>query len=351
MSKTGEVVAILGGGSFGTAMATILAANGHAVRIWVRDPETVAAINAIGENPRYLPGKSLPEGIEATDSLARALDGATLIFIALPSQAFAEVLPQAASLVAAETLVVSCTKGIHQDGFLLMSQLLEKHWPQAVVAVLSGPNLAREVVEQRFSGTVIASANAAACGRVQQVMSCHYFRVYDNPDRFGVELAGALKNIYAIATGMAMSMGVGQNSSAFLITRSLAEMSRFAVRLGANPLTFLGLAGVGDLIVTCTSPLSRNYRVGQALGQGKSLAQAVAELGQTAEGVNTVHLVAEQAEQLGVYMPIAAALNEVLFHDLPIAEAISGLMGGEHNHDVEFAVDPALLQSTTVDSE
>lgn len=343
MTKTQETVAILGGGSFGTAMATILAANGHVVRIWVRDPETVAAINALGENPRYLPGTALPDGIEATDSLSRALDAVSLIFIALPSKAFAEVLPQAASLVQADTLVVSCTKGVHGDGFLLMSQLLEKHWPQAEVAVLSGPNLAREVVEQRFSGTVIASANPSACARIQHAMSCHYFRVYDNPDRFGVELAGALKNIYAIATGMAAAMGVGQNSSAFLITRSLAEMSRFAVHLGANPLTFLGLAGVGDLIVTCTSPLSRNYRVGQALGQGKSLDQAVAELGQTAEGVNTVRLVAQRAQQLGVYMPIAGALNDVLFHGLPITAAISGLMGGEHNHDVEFAVDPALL--------
>ncbi|MFN3714330.1 MAG: NAD(P)H-dependent glycerol-3-phosphate dehydrogenase [Alcanivoracaceae bacterium] len=338
MTVSREVAAILGGGSFGTAMATILAEKGHDARLWVRDPETVAAINEQGENTRYLPGKSLPEGLKATESLEEALDGATLVFVALPSKAFADVLPQAREHIAAGTIVVSCTKGIHADGFLLMSQLLERDWPQARVGVLSGPNLAREVVEKRFSGTVIASEDAELCQRIQNAMSCSYFRVYDNHDRFGVELAGALKNIYAIATGMAAAIGVGENSSAFLITRSLAEMSRFAVRLGANPLTFLGLAGVGDLIVTCTSPLSRNYRVGHAIGQGKSVEQAVAELGQTAEGVNTVRLVAEKAAELGVYMPIAMGLQQILFAGKPMQTVIAALMGGEHNHDVEFAV-------------
>ena len=338
MTSQREVAAILGGGSFGTAMATILAENGHDARLWVRDPETVAAINEQRENPRYLPGKALPDGLLATESLDAALTGATLVFVAVPSKAFAEVLPQARNLVAPGTIVVSCTKGIHADGFLLMSQLLEREWPQARVAVLSGPNLAREIVEKRFSGTVIASPDTDLCQRVQDAMSCRYFRVYDNPDRFGVELAGALKNIYAIATGMAAAAGVGENSSAFLITRSLAEMSRFAVRLGADPLTFLGLAGVGDLIVTCTSPLSRNYRVGHAMGKGQTLEQAVAGLGQTAEGVNTVRLVAEQAERLGVYMPIASGLYQILFAGKPLQTVIAGLMGGEHNHDVEFVM-------------
>lgn len=338
MTASREVATILGGGSFGTAMATILAENGHDARLWVRDPETVAAINEQRENTRYMPGKALPEGLLATESLEDALDGATLVFVALPSKAFADVLPLARDLIHPGTIVVSCTKGIHADGFLLMSQLLEQEWPQARVAVLSGPNLAREVVEKRFSGTVIASPDTALCQRVQDAMSCSYFRVYDNPDRFGVELAGALKNIYAMATGMAAALGVGENSSAFLITRSLAEMSRFAVRLGGDPLTFLGLAGVGDLIVTCTSSLSRNYRVGYAIGQGKSVDQAVAELGQTAEGVNTVRLVAARAEELGVYMPIATGLYQILFAGKPMQAVIAGLMGGEHNHDVEFVV-------------
>ena len=337
-SKASAPVAVIGGGSFGTAMAKILADNGFQTRLWVRDPETAAVINDSRENPRYLPGAELPDEVEATESLEVALSGAGMIFVAIPSKAFDDVLPGAAGWVPEGALVVSCTKGIHAEGFLLMSQLIARHWPQARVGVLSGPNLAKEVVEQRFSGTVIASPDEELREHVQQALSCHYFRVYDNPDMFGVELAGALKNIYAIASGLSAALGVGENSRAFLITRSLAEMSRFAVKLGANPKTFLGLAGVGDLIVTCSSVLSRNYRVGQMLGQGRSLEQAVSELGQTAEGVNTVRVVAERARELDIYMPIASGLHQILFAGKPVESVIQGLMMGEHNHDVEFMI-------------
>lgn len=338
MSEKVEIAAVLGGGSFGTAMATILAENGHQTRLWVRDPETAAVINMSHENPRYLPGAELPASVVATESLQEALDAATLIFVAVPSKAYADVLMQAKEWVAPGTIVVSCTKGIHADGFRLMSDLLKEYWPQTSVGVLSGPNLAKEVVERVFTGTVIASEDQALCERIQNALSCGYFRVYDNSDMYGVELAGALKNIYAIATGMAAALGVGENSRAFLITRSLAEMSRFAVQLGANPMTFLGLAGVGDLIVTCSSSLSRNYRVGYMLGQGKTMDEAVAELGQTAEGINTIKLVAAEAKRREVYMPIAAGLNAMLFAGLPVQKVIAGLMQGEHNHDVEFMV-------------
>lgn len=336
MTTTREVAAVLGGGSFGTAIATILAENGHGTRLWVRDPETAAVINASHENPRYLPGAELPPSVAATESLEAALEAATLVFVAVPSKAYLDVLEQARDLIRPGAIVVSCTKGIHADGFRLMSQLLAEHWPQARIGVLSGPNLAKEIVERRFTGTVIASEDESLCHRIQHALGCGYFRVYDNRDMFGVELAGALKNIYAIATGMAAALGVGENSRAFLITRSLAEMSRFAVRLGANPMTFLGLAGVGDLIVTCSSSLSRNYRVGMMLGQGRSLEAAVAELGQTAEGVNTVALVAREAARLGVYMPIASGLNAILFEGRAVQDVIASLMQGEHNHDVEF---------------
>ncbi|MDF1781322.1 MAG: NAD(P)H-dependent glycerol-3-phosphate dehydrogenase [Alcanivoracaceae bacterium] len=338
MSEKVEIAAVLGGGSFGTAMATILAENGHQTRLWVRDPETAAVINASHENPRYLPGAELPAAVVATESLQEALNDATLIFVAVPSKAYADVLLQAKEWVAPGTIVVSCTKGIHADGFQLMSDLLKEHWPQTSVGVLSGPNLAKEVVERVFTGTVIASEDHALCERIQNALGCGYFRVYDNSDMYGVELAGALKNIYAIATGMAAALGVGENSRAFLITRSLAEMSRFAVQLGANPMTFLGLAGVGDLIVTCSSSLSRNYRVGYMLGQGKTMDEAVAELGQTAEGINTIKLVAAEAKRRDVYMPIATGLNAMLFAGLPVQQVIAGLMQGEHNHDVEFMV-------------
>ena len=332
-----HTAAILGGGSFGTAMASILAENGHRTRLWVRDPETAAAINEDRENPRYLPGQSLPEGVHATESLDEVLDGADLVFVAVPSGAFVEVLRQARPKVAEGTLVVSCTKGIHEDGFLLMSQLLKRELDQARIGVLSGPNLAREIVERKFTGTVIASPDEALCQTVQKALSCDYFRVYDNPDIYGVELGGALKNIYAVASGMAAAIGIGENSRSFMLTRALAEMSRFAVELGANPLTFLGLSGVGDLIATCSSSLSRNYRLGHALGSGQDLNQALEALGQTAEGLNTIRLVATRARELNVYMPLATALYEIIYEGKPLDTMIARLMSGEHKHDVEFS--------------
>lgn len=334
--KTIERAAVLGGGSFGTAMADILARNGHETRLWVRDPETAAAINADRENVRYLPGAELPENVMASESLEDVLQGASLVFVAVPSKAFVQVLDQAREAVAEGTIVVSCTKGLYADGFLLMSQVLRERWPHTRIGVLSGPNLAKEIVEHKFTGTVIASEDRALCRRIQVALSCDYFRVYDSPDMFGVELGGALKNIYAIATGMAAALGVGDNTRGLLITRSLAEMSRLADRLGADPMTFLGLAGVGDLVVTCSSPLSRNYRIGYLVGQGKSLEDAGEELGQTAEGINTINLVANRARELDIYMPIANGLYEILFEGKPLQEVISRLMQGEHNHDVEF---------------
>ncbi|WP_284456123.1 NAD(P)H-dependent glycerol-3-phosphate dehydrogenase [Alloalcanivorax xenomutans] len=334
---TQHTAAILGGGSFGTAMASILAENCHGTRLWVRDPETAAAINEDRENPRYLPGQALPAGVVASESLEEVLKGADLVFVAVPSSAFVEVLGQARDWVPDGTIVVSCTKGILEDGFLLMSQVLQREWPHTRVGVLSGPNLAREIVERKFTGTVIASGDEELRATIQKALSCDYFRVYDNPDLYGVELGGALKNIYAVASGMAAAIGVGENSRSFMLTRALAEMSRFAVGLGANPLTFLGLAGVGDLIATCSSSLSRNYRVGYELGQGKSLEQAVADLGQTAEGINTIKLVAERARELQVYMPLATALYDIIYDHQPLDTMVMRLMSGEHKHDVEFS--------------
>lgn len=337
MEQHKHTAAILGGGSFGTAMASILAENGHQTRLWVRDPETAAAINEDRENPRYLPGQALPEGVHATEELEAVLERADLVFVAVPSSAFVEVLRQARDKVADQTLVVSCTKGIYQDGFLLMSQLLEREWPHTRIGVLSGPNLAKEIVERKFTGTVIASPDQALCQTIQKALSCDYFRVYDNPDIYGVELGGALKNIYAVASGIAAAVGIGENSRSFMLTRALAEMSRFAVEQGANPLTFLGLSGVGDLIATCSSPLSRNYQVGFQLGKGHTLEQAVTQLGQTAEGINTIKLVANRARDLNVYMPLATALYELIYEDRPFDTIIASLMGGEHKHDVEFS--------------
>jgi glycerol-3-phosphate dehydrogenase (NAD(P)+) len=261
-------VCVLGGGSFGTALASIASANGYPTRIWMRNEQRVAEINEQHVNSQYLPGVNLHPALVATSSLAVALQDADVIFVSVPSKSFLEVMTEAKIHSRPDQCWVSTTKGIEESGFALMSDILRREVPDSAIGVLSGPNLAKEVAKKALAATVIASREAGLREKVQQVLGCSHFRVYANTDMYGVELGGALKNIYAIISGMAASLELGENTRAMLITRSLAEMSRFAVNLGANPMTFIGLAGVGDLIATCSSPLSRNYRVGFALAQG-----------------------------------------------------------------------------------
>lgn len=217
-----------------------------------------------------------------------------------------------------------------------MSEVLTEEIPRCRIGVISGPNLAGEIVEQDLTATVIAAKDPDVRRVIQDLLGCEYFRVYANVDVYGVELAGALKNIYAIVAGLASAKCLGENAKAMLITRGLAEMSRFAVSLGANPMTFMGLAGVGDLMVTCTSPKSRNYRVGYAVGMGKDLEQAVKELGQVAEGIYTLKLVKEKAEDIGIYMPLVKGLFEILYQGASINAVINSLMMSVQNSDVEF---------------
>ncbi len=332
----GHRTVVIGGGSFGTAIANILADNGHLVRLCLRDPKAVAEIRETGINSRYLPGFRLNPALIPTTDLAGSVGDSDLVFLAIPSRAFRDVLRDMKPHLRDGAILVSCTKGIWADGFLLMSQLMRQETGSNRIGVLSGPNLAKEIAGRMLSGSLIASDNADVRECVQQTLSCSYFRVYANQDMFGVELAGALKNIYAIATGMADALGLGQNTKAMLITRSLAEMSRFAERMGGNPLTFLGLAGVGDLVVTCSSPLSRNYQVGFKLGQGVSARDAEKSLGQTAEGINTLELVKHKADELGVYMPLVTGLYDILFKSQPLPTIIKRLMSGDQNSDFEF---------------
>ncbi|MCY1339202.1 Glycerol-3-phosphate dehydrogenase [NAD(P)+] [compost metagenome] len=330
-----QPIAVLGGGSFGTAIANLLAENGHRVHLWMRDAAQAEAIRATRENPRYLKGVKVHASVEPLTDLATALAGSELIFVALPSSALRAALqPHAAQL--AGKLLISLTKGIEAQSFLLMSQILEEVAPQARIGVLSGPNLAREIAEHALTATVVASEDEELCRRVQAVLHGRTFRVYASGDRFGVELGGALKNVYAIIAGLAAALGMGENTKSMLITRALAEMTRFAVKLGANPMTFLGLAGVGDLIVTCSSPKSRNYQVGFALGEGLSLEDAVARLGETAEGVNTLKVLKAKAEELQIYMPLVAGLHAILFEGRTLAQVIEALMRGEPKTDVDF---------------
>ena len=331
-------IAVLGGGSFGTVIANIMAGNGFEVRQWLRDETTASSINQQHENQRYLPGYRLSEQLIASTNMQWVLEGAEAVFVSIPSSSFRQVVQQAKSWLTNEQLLISTTKGVEAGTFNLMSHILREEMPAGRIGVLSGPNLAKEIAKGHITASVIASTDDALCERVQSILCSKTFRAYASKDVYGVELGGTLKNIYAIASGLSAALGVGENTKSMLITRSLAEMSRFAVAKGANPMTFLGLSGIGDLIVTCTSPLSRNYRVGFALGQGKSLQDAVAELGEVAEGVNTLKEVRQQAIEHDIYMPLVMGLYEVVFNHAPVKQVIANMMSNQPNVDVDFSV-------------
>lgn len=330
-------VAVIGAGSFGTVLASVAKSNGHQVTLWARTTAQAEAINQQGVNERYHPKLKL-EGVSASSDLAVVVDCADLVILSVPSKGMAEVCAKLRLLLPANVGLVSTTKGIQADGFLMMSEVIEKACPGHPVGVLSGPNLAAEIAERHLTAAVIASPSAHLRERATQVLGCRYLRLYSATDRVSVELGGALKNIYAIACGLAAALNVGANTQAALMTRALAEMSRLASHLGGNPMTFLGLAGVGDLIVTCSSPLSRNYRVGWLLGQGRTLDQAESEIGQVAEGINTLKLIHAKAQSMGVVMPIVAGLHDVIFGQMPARSVAMKLMQAAHTSDVEFVL-------------
>ena len=343
MSAEQRKVAVLGGGSFGTVIANIMAEKGIQVAQWMRNKDRANEINQQHTNSRYLPDYPLSPALTATTDIESAVVGAELVFVAIPSQSFRSVVHQIKHIVTEQQCVISTTKGIEGETFSLMSQILKDELPQANVGVLSGPNLAKEVAQHQLTATVIASNHEPLRAAVQDALQQSYFRVYASSDTYGVELGGTLKNIYAIAAGLSAALGMGENTKSMLLTRSLAEMSRFAVSMGANPMTFLGLAGVGDLIVTCMSPLSRNYRVGFALGSGISLDEAVKSLGEVAEGVNTIRIIKEKADEMDIYMPLVAGLYEIVFNGAHVKEVAKALMTSEQSTDVEF-----VLPRTTV---
>lgn len=338
-----QAIAVIGGGSFGTAIADICAHNGHTVSMWLRDPEQARTINEQHINARYLPDYDIHPAVHARCDLQAVVAEADIVFIAIPSTSFRRVVKELGDTEG--KILISTTKGVEAESFALMSEILRAEQPRARIGVLSGPNLAKELLAKAPTATVVASEDDELCQKIQTVLHSSCFRVYTNHDVYGVELAGALKNIYAIVSGMAAALGLGENTKSMLITRSLAEMSRFAVQLGANPMTFLGLAGVGDLIATCASPLSRNYRVGLFLAQGRTLSEAEQEIGQTAEGINTLKLVYDKSRQLDIYMPLVYGLYEVVFKGRAINELTKDMMLGEQKTDVEFSVLPASTSS------
>jgi glycerol-3-phosphate dehydrogenase (NAD(P)+) len=330
-------IAIVGGGNFGTAIGNIVAANGHQTSLWMRDLDQVNETLRHGENVRYLPGHPLEKLLVPTNVLEEAVAEAEIVFVTVPSSGFLDICKNLAPFIRNSDLMVSGTKGIEPQGFRLMSQLMSQYTTAEHVGVLSGPNFAEEIAEQQYTGTVLASKSEELKQSVQDVLRSETFRVYLSQDTFGVELGGALKNIYAIICGMAVGLEVGQNTIGMIVTRSLAEMSRFAVSMGANPYTFLGLSGVGDLMVTCTSPLSRNYQLGYKIAQGMSFEDASDELGKLAEGANTLAQVYEKSRELEVYMPLAAGLHQILFSKEETGLIFRALMERIEESDVEFA--------------
>ena len=335
--KTALRITVLGGGSFGTAMANLAVRNGCDTMIWIRDQDAADDINRSHINKRYLPDFNLETGLRAVCDIEEAVCDRDIILVAIPSHSFRNVLKQISPFITSQA-VVSLTKGIEADTFSFMSDIIREELPEVPYGVLSGPNLAKEIMAGMPSGTVIASHSELVRYAVQHALHSALFRVFGSDDVHGIELGGALKNIYAVAMGMAVAYNIGENTKSMIITRALAEMSRFAVELGANPLTFLGLSGVGDLFATCNSPLSRNYQIGYALGSGKTLEQATKELGQTAEGINTIVQVRKRAQELDVYMPITNALYEVIFENAPALNIALALMKNGHRSDVEFVL-------------
>ncbi len=333
---TTPTIVVLGGGSFGTAIANMAASNRIPTILWMRDSKRAAECSASRQNSRYLPGYELHASLEISSDLDDVLSRAQMVFLSVPSRSFRDLAQHISAKIRPGTPVISTTKGIEVQGFKLMSQILEEEIPHAQIGVLSGPNFAREMVRGQITGSVIASEHESLQATVQEIFSSGSYRVYRNSDRYGVELAGALKNIYAIVSGMAEALGTGKNTQAMLLTRSLAEMGRFSRELGADPLTFLGLAGVGDLILTCTSDQSRNFRAGYALGEGKSLDEAVEEIGQVVEGINTLKTVHGKAQAMDVYMPLVQGLYAIVFEGQNIRRVVSRLMTGELGHDVDF---------------
>jgi len=331
-------VAVLGGGSFGTVLANIAASNGNNVALWVRDSEQALRINSEGANSTYHPELQLSPNIEASENLEDVVRGSDIVLIATPSIIFENIVQRITPMVESKACIISCTKGIKLNPFRSMSDIISMNIGTNTnsIGVLSGPNLAREIAENKVAGTVIASTNDDLILSVKNALSSESFKVYSSNDIQGVELAGALKNIYAIICGMADSLEVGENAVGLILTRSMAEMSRFAVAKGANPITFLGLAGMGDLVATCTSNLSRNFQLGMHLGLGLTLENAKEKVGQVAEGVRTLEVIKEESTSLNINMPLVDSLHDIIYKGASAKILIDDLVNNPHEVDVEF---------------
>jgi len=325
-------MAVLGAGSWGTALAIHLGRRGFDVSLWSRSESHAEAIRAQGRNPKYLEGHALPPGVSATSDLGHAVAGASLVVCAIPSHGTRPILRELAALLGGGPWphVLIAAKGIEVDALLTMEEVFRDEFPPAAhphVAVLGGPSFADEVAAGLPTTVVVGARESSVREAIQRMLSDQMVRAYATEDVVGVELGGAFKNVIALAAGIGDGAGLGQNARAGLITRGLAEITRLAVELGAHPGTLSGLAGVGDLVLTCTGGLSRNRRVGVALGQGRSLDEILAEMGMVAEGVLNTKSAHRLAQREGVDMPIVAVMHAILYENLGVGDAVDALMG------------------------
>ena len=333
-----EAVGVVGGGSWGTALANLLAEKGIPVSLWVFEEDLCEEMQKTRENTLYLPGVQVSLLLQPDNNLERVVSDKRILLMAVPSHVYRQVAMQMIEFLQGAVVLVSATKGIENESLKTMSGIWEEIMPKSIdweYAVLSGPSFAREVVQRVPTAVTVACDSKEVAQEIQQIFATEYFRVYTSTDVIGVELGGALKNIIALAAGIIDGLGLGHNTRAALITRGLAEMSRLGTSLGAHPLTFLGLAGVGDLILTCTGDLSRNRTVGYKLGQGKKLAEILAEMKMVAEGVKTTRSVYNLVKQKNVDMPICQQMYRILYEDQPPQKALAEMMQRELKHEMD----------------
>ncbi len=331
-------IAVIGAGSWGSALSIVLADNNHHVRLWGRDEQQMKEINTYHTNEKYLPGITLPENVIGYSNLAEALIEVEAILLVVPTKAIRGILANIRDALKAKVTFIHASKGIEPDSLKRISEMIEEEIPEQLrdaVVVLSGPSHAEEVSLRQPTTVTSSSLQIEAAEYIQDLFMNKHFRVYTNPDLIGVEIGGALKNIIALGAGLTNGLGFGDNAKAALMTRGLAEIARLGVKLGANPLTFAGLSGLGDLIVTCTSVHSRNWRAGNLLGQGQSLTEVLANMGMAVEGVRTTKAAYQLALREGVKMPITMVLYDVLFNNKQPQVAAEELMGRVKTHEME----------------
>lgn len=330
-------ITVIGAGSWGTALSMVLADNGYSVYLWSHRAEQAAEITKQHTNSKYLPGVVLPESIIGTPSLNEALDHTTAVLLVIPAKAMRDVLGQIRRIQNQPLPFIHGVKSIEPGTFKRMSEVIEEEIPEKLrksVVVLSGPSHAEEVSLRHPTTVAVASKDPAAAKRAQNMFFNHYFRVYTNEDIIGVEIGGSLKNIIALGAGISDGLGYGDNAKAALITRGLAEISRLGTRLGAHPLTFIGLTGMGDLIVTCTSVHSRNWRAGHLLGKGEALQEILEHMGMVVEGVRTTEAAYALSRKVHVDMPITEAIYRVLFEGTNPKDAVDELMSRDKKDEI-----------------